>query len=239
MSSKKELENNTAKNEHDMHSFEIKPLTSSRYINPYRLAFKHNNMNRVWDGIQSHPSVSCIIYNTDKKCLVLVRQFRPVVYLNQVLEKQDVDNTSRVESLEHLQNLDWSKVSPSEAVTYELCAGICDKNKTLEETIKEEILEECGYQVELNRIQKVRSFRMGVGLIGALHTIFFTEVDESMRVEGQGGGNQHEGEFIELFELHESQVREFLNEDGNVKPPGLLYSLIWFLYERKEFLDRK
>ena len=49
--------------------------------------------------------------------------------------------------------------------------GICDKSKTLEETIKEEILEECGYQVDVDKIYKIKCFRTGVGLFGGISLI--------------------------------------------------------------------
>lgn len=46
-------------------------------------------------------------------------------------------------------DLEWDKVDPKVAFTYELCAGICDKDKTDEETIQEEILE--GYLRNLTK----------------------------------------------------------------------------------------
>ena len=78
-----------------------------------------------------------------------------------------------------------------------LCAGICDKKKTEEETIKEEILEECGYTVSLENIHKISACRSGVGLLGSLHTIFYTEVNEKMKTHN-GGGNHHEGMLFTL-----------------------------------------
>ena len=51
-----------------------------------------------------------------------------------------------------------------------------------------------------------------------------------------GGGNPHEGEFIENFELPVKDIRKFLRDKNIEKPPGLLYSLIWFLYEREQDL---
>jgi UDP-sugar diphosphatase len=246
-----------------LNSFAIAPLTSSRYINPYRLTFKQNDVKRVWDGIQCHPSVSCILFNTDRKCIILVKQFRPVVYVNQILEatqekEESMSNTKATTSepsADSLKDLDWSKVSPSDAFTYELCAGICDKSgKSLAETVQEEIMEECGYRVALEHIHRVKAFRMGVGLIGAVHTIFYAEVSDADVVSGAGGGNRHEGEFIELFELKESEVRAFVNDEeevsgsenevsvrlrNNSKPPGLLFALMWFMYERDAFLVEK
>lgn len=222
----------------EIHSFEISDLNYSRYINPYRLTFKQRSQKRVWDGIVSFPSVSCILFHKERQSIILVRQFRPVVYVNQLLEDQVSNQKDETNMANPLTGLDWSRIDPNEAFTYELCAGICDKNKSLEETVKEEILEECGFDVDIENIHKVRSFRVGVGLIGCLHTIFYTEVDESMKV-GIGGGNDHEGEFIELYEIQQHLIRDFLNDESKQKPPGLLYGLMWFLYEREAFFQSK
>jgi NADH-quinone oxidoreductase subunit H len=45
--------------------------------------------------------------------------------LQTIIESQEND-------LDFNHNLEWSKVSPREAFTFELCAGICDKKKTEE-----------------------------------------------------------------------------------------------------------
>ena len=106
-------------------SFEITKLENSRYINPYRINFNHNGKKRMWDGIMSHASVSCVLYNIDKESIILVRQFRPVVHVQQVLEAQNIDLMKADGNFE--TKIDWSKANVSQAFTYELCAGICDK----------------------------------------------------------------------------------------------------------------
>lgn len=45
------------------------------------------------------------------------------------------------------------------AFTNELCAGIVDKSKPLIEIAREEVLEECGYNVPIERIEHVLSYR--------------------------------------------------------------------------------
>lgn len=45
------------------------------------------------------------------------------------------------------------------AFTNELCAGIVDKSKPLIEIAREEILEECGYNVPIERIELVMTYR--------------------------------------------------------------------------------
>lgn len=59
-----------------------------------------------------------------------------------------------------------------------------------------------------------------------------------MKVPNAGGGNAHEGEFIEIFELPVSEIRKFVKDSRIEKPPGLLYSLNWFLYEREDDLKK-
>lgn len=51
------------------------------------------------------------------------------------------------------------KYPVSEAFTNELCAGIVDKSKPLIEIAREEILEECGYNVPVDRIELVMTYR--------------------------------------------------------------------------------
>lgn len=56
--------------------------------------------------------------------------------------------------------IDWSKVPASLGVTIELCAGILDNAKLgAKETAKQEVLEECGYDVPLENFQYVISYR--------------------------------------------------------------------------------
>lgn len=43
--------------------------------------------------------------------------------------------------------------------TLELCAGIIDKSKPFIEIAREEVLEECGYDVPLERIEEVLTYR--------------------------------------------------------------------------------
>lgn len=78
-----------------------------------------------------------------------------------------------------------------------------------------------------------------MGLLGSLHTIFYTEVTNEMKAH-EGGGNPLEGEFIELFELKLESIRDFIKDDADhQKPQGLLFALMWFLYERESYFKEK
>lgn len=48
---------------------------------------------------------------------------------------------------------------------------------------------------------------------------------------GEGGGNVHEGEFIETEFLGIDEVKELLQKESIVSPPSMLYALQWWLYE--------
>lgn len=60
-------------------------------------------------------------------------------------------------SLSHADIL--AKYPPKLGITNELCAGIVDKSKPLVEIAKEEVLEECGYNVPIERLELVLSYR--------------------------------------------------------------------------------
>lgn len=116
----------------------------------------------------------------------------------------------------------------SEGVTYELCAGIIDKNVSLASLMKQEILEECGYDVPVENLQEITSFRSGVGTTGALQTLFFAEVTDEMCVN-KGGGNSDEGEMIEVFYLPLEKSREFMFDITKHKPAGFMFAMMWYL----------
>lgn len=50
----------------------------------------------------------------------------------------------------------------SAGVTYELCAGLVDKpDLSLEEIARQEVLEECGYDVPASKLKRITSYRSG------------------------------------------------------------------------------
>ncbi len=55
--------------------------------------------------------------------------------------------------------MDWSKYPGELGMTFELCAGIVDKDLPLVEIAKEEVEEECGYRVPIENFEKVTSMR--------------------------------------------------------------------------------
>lgn len=51
----------------------------------------------------------------------------------------------------------------SAGVTYELCAGLVDKpDLSLEEIARQEVLEECGYDVPASKLKRITSYRLAL-----------------------------------------------------------------------------
>jgi len=185
-------------------NIQISELKDGKYIRPKRLEYLQDGIRKSWEIVQSYDSVAILIYHKAKDSFILVKQFRPAVYIN--------DNRY--------------------TNTYELCAGLIDKEKTLEEIASDEVEEECGYRVEPSQLQKVTTFFTNVGFAGAKQHLFYVEVDESMRV-GKGGGI--DGEVIYLEYLPVSEAKEFIFNEQYAKTPGLILSFYWWFDKFKEY----
>ena len=175
----------------------IKECKNPEYIKPRLVTFEHNGVLRDWEIADTHDSVAILLYHKDKDALILVKQFRPALFVK------------------------YGK----DGHTYELCAGLVDKDKSLSQISKEEILEECGYEVSLENIEKIASYNTAVGFSGGRQTLFFAEVDDSMKVS-EGGGIDDEQ--IEVIYLPLSEARDFMYDESFIKTPGLLFGFMWF-----------
>ena len=58
-----------------------------------------------------------------------------------------------------MDSIDVGKYPGRLGITLELCAGIVDKNESLEEIARQEVLEECGYDVQTTALEKVVKLR--------------------------------------------------------------------------------
>lgn len=183
------------------------PLHNPLYVKPYRVIYSQNGREKFWEMVKSHDSVAILLYHVEKEAFLIVKQFRAPVYLNN-------DN----------QN---------DGFTYELCAGIIDKEKSKNQIAKEEIFEECGYDVPLEQIHKVSSFYSNVGVSGSQQTLYFATIDESMRVSDGGGTD---GEFIDLVWVPQIEAEQFIFDETKPKTPGLMFSFIWFFQNKNRYL---
>lgn len=74
--------------------------------------------------------------------------FLPAIYYNAV---DPVDRKSGI--------IDTNKYPASLGIALEMCAGIVDKDLPIENIAKEEVLEECGYDVPLSSLERITSYR--------------------------------------------------------------------------------
>ena len=173
----------------------IEELEDPKFIKPVRIVYEQNGKIKSWEAVKAYDSVAVLLYHPKKKAFVLVKQFRAAL------------------AMQH-----------GFAYSYELCAGIVDKDTSLEEIAKEEVVEETGY--EAKSLQKITTFFTSVGFAGSRQTLFYAEVEEKV---GEGGGI--EDEEIEVVHLPIGEAREFMYDESKAKTPGLLFAFCWW-FER-------
>lgn len=188
-------------------NFKTSELKDTRFVHPVKITFNQNGKDKIWEAVRSFDSVAILLYHEEKKSFLLVKQFRAPVYLN------DKNHTC----------------------TYELCAGIIDKDVSLEQIVKEEINEECGYDVSLESIEKVTSFYTNVGVSGAKQFLYYAKINESMKKHEGGGINDEQ---IELMFVPIDEIEDFIFDESKAKTPGLIFSFYWFMKNKKRLMDQ-
>lgn len=181
--------------------FKLQPLVDAKFINTSLATYEQNGIQKSWEIVQAHDSVAILIYHKEKEAFVLVKQFRPAVYLN--------NNNGH---------------------TIELCAGIVDKDLSLAQIAKEEIDEECGFNVALENLEKITSFHTSVGFAGSKQMLYYTEVEESMKVS-EGGGV--DAEMIEVVYLPLEEAKALIYDESIAKTPGLMFAFMWWFEHKK------
>ena len=176
--------------------FTLNPLLDPKFISTSLAGYEQNGIAKNWEIVQAHDSVAVLIYHREFNSFILVKQFRPAVYVNN-----------------------------RDGMSIELCAGIVDKDISLAQITQEEIEEECGYAVSLEHIQKITSFYTSVGFAGSKQTLYYAEVDESMKIS-EGGGI--DGELIEVISLPLEEAETFIYDEDIVKTPGLMFAFLWW-----------
>jgi UDP-sugar diphosphatase len=181
--------------------FETEPLKNPRFIRPMLVRYEEMGRPKTWEVVEAHDSVAILIFDREKEAFILVRQFRPAVYLNGGV-----------------------------GMTVELCAGIVDKALPLERIAQEEILEETGYAVLPESIERITSFYTSVGFAGSRQTLYYVEVTPAMRKDAGGGVDE---ESIEVVELPVREARRWMYDESIPKTPGLLFAFCWFFNGRE------
>ena len=183
----------------------IQKLENPKFIKPILINYSQDGVDKKWEAVISHDSVSVLIYHIDKKAFVLVKQLRaPVLNKNK-----------------------------NNGMMYELCAGIVDKNTTNAQIAKEEILEECGYDIPVENLEKISSFYTSVGISGTHQTLYFAICNDSMKINN--GGGLHD-EDIEVIYIPIKDAKEFIFDERYQKTTGVMLSIYWFLDNKQHLI---
>ena len=175
----------------------IEQLKNPKFVKPIKINYSQDGIKKEWEAILSHDSVSILIWHKERDAFVVVKQLRATV-LN---------------------------ANKKNGMMYEMCAGIVDKDLTTAQIAKEEILEECGYDVDVNSLERISSFYTSVGTSGSKQTIYYVTVDDSMRISN-GGGVEEEN--IEVIYISTKDAKEFMFDEKYQKTSGMLMAFYWF-----------
>ena len=172
-------------------------LKNPSFIKPILINYSQGGIKREWEAVISHDSVAVLLYHKDKKAFILVKQLRATV-LNK---------------------------NKTNGMMYELCAGIIDKNTTNAQIAKEEVLEECGYDIPVESLEKISSFYTSVGISGTHQTLYYASCDDSMKVNDGGGLHDEE---IEVIYIPLEVAKKFIFDETYQKTTGVMLSIYWF-----------
>ncbi len=180
----------------------IEELKNPNFVKPVEINYTQNGMKKKWEAVLSHDSVAILLYHIQKDAFVLVKQLR-VTVLNK---------------------------NKNNGYMYELCAGIVDKECSIEQIAKEEILEECGYDVPVQNLEKISAFYTSVGISGTHQTLYYAQIDESMKID-EGGGLEEEE--IEVVYVPLSEAKKFMFDERYQKTTGVSLAFYWFFNHKK------
>jgi GDP-mannose pyrophosphatase NudK len=145
-------------------------------------------------------AVAVLLFNKEEKKILLTRQFRLPTFLNG---------------------------NPT-GLLLEACAGIVEEGEDPAETMKREILEETGYEVE--EVKKVYEAYSSAGVLTELLYLYLAPYNASMKKE-KGGGLKEEGEDIMLVELPLDRATQML-ENGEIRDAKTIILLQYLLMQK-------
>lgn len=84
-----------------------------------------------------------------------------------------------------------------------------------------------GYTVPLSNIQKIVSFRSGVGTIGSKQFAYYCEVTDEMRNNVEDLSDE-----VEIVEMSVPEIRKYAAQENIKSPQNVLFGIYWFLYSK-------
>ncbi|WP_350285366.1 NUDIX domain-containing protein [uncultured Croceitalea sp.] len=176
-----------------------KKLLSDNWYTLHKYSFEYRKDDGTWEtqhreAYDRGNGAVILLYNSEQKKVVLTRQFRMPTYVN----------------------------GNEDGMMVEACAGILEKGNA-EETIRMEVEEETGYQIET--VTKVFESYMSPGSVTEILHFFVGEYQAEMKV-GEGGGAEDETENIEVLELSFEEAKVMMAK-GQIKDAKTIMLLQW------------
>jgi UDP-sugar diphosphatase len=162
----------------------IQPNKKPQYLKTKIVKIQRGQKTFTWEVLNQKDSVHIFIDNIETKEIILVKQKRVPVLIN------DDRNNGEV---------------------IELCAGLIDKKgKSITKIAIEEVEEEVGYEITKKDIKLIKKFKSAVGSSGSNSFLFFAKVNESMKISDGGG---LEDEDIEVLRIKYDDINSFINNE--------------------------
>lgn len=149
-------------------------VLSNNWYTLKKITFNYLKKNGTWqtqirESYDRGNGAVILLYNQKKKTVILTKQFRLPTFIN----------------------------GNNDGMMIECCAGLLD-NDNPENRIRQEALEETGYQIK--NVKKLFEAYMSPGAVTEILHFFVAEYDDAMKIN-EGGGLEHEQEDIEVLEI--------------------------------------
>ena len=183
---------------------EYEVLESKRLVDSFLTVDKDTIRHRKYDGAISKPldrmvvskpdSVGILLYHTDRNCFILVEQFR------------------------------YPAKNDNNGFIVEIVAGNIDLEDSVRDSVRREVLEETGY--DLQEMTSITEAYSSPGISTEKLYLFYGEVNDSLMVE-PGGGLDEEGEDIRIVEwsVEEAKIKLFTKSICDLKT---MVAMQWF-----------
>ena len=175
--------------------------TNPKFIKTELLKCEREGQEFLWERIKFQDSVHVLIDNVETREIILVKQVRIPVLVN--------DDSQNGEIIE-------------------VCAGLVDKDVTIQQIAKEEVLEECGYDIPVDDLEFLKSMKSSVGVAGTNSHAFIARVDETMKVS-EGGGLPEED--IEVVRIPYDEVDTFFFDGDSHTDVITMFLITYWLFK--------
>lgn len=160
----------------------VTEITNAKFIKTCAISARRDDFEFRWEMVKAHDSVHVLVDNVDTEELLLVKQVRIPVLVND---------------------------SSLNGEVVEACAGIIDRDVEPIEIAVSEVLEELGYLTDKSNFKLVTTVKSNVGTTGANAYAYFVEVIELEKVNNGGGLSDED---IEIVRIPYNKVQNFFED---------------------------